>query len=181
MNPEDIEDVLERIKKIKRIENDKDLAQLFGVSASNFSNRKQRGSLLPLIVDWAINERFSVDWLLTGAGERRMRQNIDDDLDVPTFIRNGNGRNHYDQVGKPKKTAIELIRENPEWSLCEEDDDAPPTAPRCQVVAQEKTAVIVQLLARILAAGKPKLVDMVALYLQNIMVLIEDDKGPPKK
>lgn len=61
--------IIERLQELTGINSKKELAVLFGLSAADFSNRKRRGSLLPLIIDWAINENVNVNWLLTGEEE----------------------------------------------------------------------------------------------------------------
>lgn len=50
----------------KGFEDEKEVAKLFGLSAPDLSQRKKRGSVLPHIIDWAINENVNLNWLLTG-------------------------------------------------------------------------------------------------------------------
>jgi len=55
------------IKKImihKGFEDEKEVAKLFGLSAPDLSQRKKRGSILPYVIDWAINEKVNLDWLI---------------------------------------------------------------------------------------------------------------------
>ncbi|MCP4109208.1 MAG: bacteriophage CI repressor [Desulfobacteraceae bacterium] len=51
---------------LKQFKNIKDVALSLNISASDFSQRKRRGSLLPLIIEWGLNESINIDWLLTG-------------------------------------------------------------------------------------------------------------------
>lgn len=53
----------------KGFEDEKEVAKLFGLSGPDLSNRKKRGSLLPFIVDWAINENVNLDWLIRGESD----------------------------------------------------------------------------------------------------------------
>lgn len=58
--------IIERIEKLKGITGDKHVAAILGISPQDFSNRKKRGSLLPVIFEWAINETVNLDWLIKG-------------------------------------------------------------------------------------------------------------------
>jgi len=58
--------VVDKIMKLKGLRSEKDVAKTLGISPQDFSNRKKRGTLLPVVVEWAINERVNLDWLLTG-------------------------------------------------------------------------------------------------------------------
>ena len=51
----DLKLVLERVKHIENVHSDKELAPLFGLTSADFSNRKKRGTLIPLIFEWALN------------------------------------------------------------------------------------------------------------------------------
>lgn len=62
----DIPQVIERVKVLKNLKNDKDIAALIGISANDFSNRKKRGTLLAPFVEWGLNENVDLNWLLTG-------------------------------------------------------------------------------------------------------------------
>lgn len=63
-----IEKVLKAIKSYKNIRYDKELAELFQINASDLSVRKKRGTLVPLVVDWAIHENININMLLMGKG-----------------------------------------------------------------------------------------------------------------
>ena len=56
--------IIKQVKEHTRINSKKELAVLFELSPADFSNRVKRGTILPLIVDWAINENVNLDWLL---------------------------------------------------------------------------------------------------------------------
>jgi len=64
-------DIVDRAQQASGLKSDKDFAMLLGLSAQDFSNRKRRGSLTPLVLDWAINEKVNVSFILTGEGEMR--------------------------------------------------------------------------------------------------------------
>jgi len=59
-------EVLARLKEIKGFAANKEVAELFGLSEPDFSRRKKQGTILPLVVAWALDNRVSLDWLLTG-------------------------------------------------------------------------------------------------------------------
>ena len=66
-------EIIEKIMANKGIANEKDVAKVLEISPQDFSNRKKRGSLLPVVVEWALRENVSIDWLLTGeAGQPRV-------------------------------------------------------------------------------------------------------------
>ncbi len=57
--------VIEKIMERTGLTSDKDVARALEISPQDFSNRKKRGTLLPVIVEWALREKVSIDWLLT--------------------------------------------------------------------------------------------------------------------
>lgn len=62
----DIQKVIEQIKLVKNALSDKDVAVLLGLTPADFSNRKKRGTLVPLIVEWALEENLSLNDLFAG-------------------------------------------------------------------------------------------------------------------
>jgi len=65
----DIDGVLIRAKEAAGVKKDNELASLLGLSSQAFNNRKRRGTLFPLIAEWAAKEGINVTWILTGEGE----------------------------------------------------------------------------------------------------------------
>jgi phage repressor protein C with HTH and peptisase S24 domain len=61
--------ILEKIIAKAGFENEKEVAKLFDLSGSDLSNRKKRGTLLPFIIKWAIDENVNINWLLSSTGE----------------------------------------------------------------------------------------------------------------
>jgi len=61
--------VIDKIKKVKGLSKDAEVAKLLGLSPPDFSARKKKGTILPLIVDWAVNENVNLDSLLKNDGE----------------------------------------------------------------------------------------------------------------
>jgi len=59
-------ETLKRLKKITNSKSDKDLAILLGLKPSNFSLRKQRGTLLSELVNFAIQTNIDLNLLLRG-------------------------------------------------------------------------------------------------------------------
>ncbi len=59
-------EIIERIKGLHGFTKDKELADFLGLSEQDFNNRKKRGTLLRLILDWSINESMNLNWLLRG-------------------------------------------------------------------------------------------------------------------
>jgi len=60
--------VVSRLLKTMGLTQIKDAAAILGISPADLSNRKKRGTLLPLLVDWAVNESVNLHWFLTGEG-----------------------------------------------------------------------------------------------------------------
>jgi phage repressor protein C with HTH and peptisase S24 domain len=58
--------ILFRVKEARDIITDKDLAKIFGLSQQDFAARKKRETLLPFILEFAINENIDLNWLITG-------------------------------------------------------------------------------------------------------------------
>ena len=59
-------DIINRVKTIARIVTDKDFADILGISSADFGQRKKRGTLLPLITQWAIDQDIDLNYLLKG-------------------------------------------------------------------------------------------------------------------
>jgi hypothetical protein len=55
--------ILNKIKEILGVKTDKQLAEFFNLSPTNFNNKKGRDTLTPLIVNWAIHEKVDLNWL----------------------------------------------------------------------------------------------------------------------
>ena len=66
MIKKDIEGILDRIKRYADLQTEKEIAELLGIGSSDFSNRKKRGTLLPLIAEWCLGEEVNAEWLLKG-------------------------------------------------------------------------------------------------------------------
>ena len=58
--------IITRIAVLKGVAGDKHVAAILGLSPQDFSNRKKRGSLMPAIIEWAINETVNLEWLFRG-------------------------------------------------------------------------------------------------------------------
>jgi len=82
---------IERIKKIKGYKTNKQIAELFGLSDSDFINRKNRNTLTPLIVEWAVLEKVDLNWLF-----KEHTDNFKMDLEVIT----------REEAERRKRTAI---------------------------------------------------------------------------
>ena len=66
MDNSDLKLVLGRIKAIENVISDKDLAPILGLTSADFSNRKKRGTLLPLIFEWALENSCDLNDLFRG-------------------------------------------------------------------------------------------------------------------
>lgn len=68
--------ILERAMKAFDCNTQKQLADLFGISAENFSAKKKRGTLIKLIEKEAFRRNKSYDWIKTGQGEMISEKNV---------------------------------------------------------------------------------------------------------
>lgn len=60
-----------RIKIQTGLSESKDIAALFKMTPQNYSNKKGLGTLLPVIVEWAVHEKVNLDWLMRGEEEKK--------------------------------------------------------------------------------------------------------------
>ena len=81
----DIEKILNKIRFLKGITKKKDIAELLGVSPQDFSARVKRETILPLIVNWAINENVNLDWLIKGVVNNN-DNNFDEDPEISELM-----------------------------------------------------------------------------------------------
>lgn len=52
------EELIDKIKMLKGFRSEKEVAALLNLTPSDFSNRKKRGTLTPLILGWAVTDDF---------------------------------------------------------------------------------------------------------------------------
>ena len=64
----DTDAILSRLKDALGTRKDSEIAQLLGISPQNFSNRKKRGSLAPIIAEWAASTNVNAAYILHGEG-----------------------------------------------------------------------------------------------------------------
>jgi hypothetical protein len=68
----DFESIIERIKKLKGLRDDQEVAALLGLTKGAFSERKRRGSIPKKELElFCERESINIDWLLTGEGEMK--------------------------------------------------------------------------------------------------------------
>lgn len=62
----DAQKLVDRIKALRGLHSDKDVAVLLGLAPADFSNRKKRNTLTPLVVEWALREDLDLNMLFKG-------------------------------------------------------------------------------------------------------------------
>ena len=67
-----IDAAIKRIGDFKSLKTQKEIAPLFNLSESDFSNRKGRGTLYELFIDWAFHESVNLEWLFYGRGSIKL-------------------------------------------------------------------------------------------------------------
>lgn len=65
-----IDAIISRIREEFGLANDHELAARLGLSQSDFSHRKRRGSLLPYLVQFVIDENVNLDRMIAGRTTR---------------------------------------------------------------------------------------------------------------
>lgn len=69
-----LDGVVKRLLEVKGLSQGKEAAKILGISPADLSNRKKRGSLLPLLVEWAVNEGVNLHWFITGENTEKDRE-----------------------------------------------------------------------------------------------------------
>ena len=65
----EIEHVIKRVKRLKCLKRQEDVATLVGIKHPDFCNRKSRGTLFKLFIEWAFHENVNLDWLFYERGQ----------------------------------------------------------------------------------------------------------------
>lgn len=68
-------DVIERLKKVTGKKTDQEIAEILNLTKANFSQRKQRNSLIDVLVIWGIKNNVNLNWLLKGNDEKKILTN----------------------------------------------------------------------------------------------------------
>ncbi len=97
------DDVIKRLLEIKGKSQGKEAAQLLGISPADLSNRKKRGTLLPLLIEWAMQEEVNLHWFITGEGPERLEA-------VPQ-------NRQFDMLNEFEVWLNEEVRRNPERKI----------------------------------------------------------------
>lgn len=72
MNKTSVIGVLARLKAITNSRSDSELAKTLGISAQTLSSWKVRDSIpYPMLLELAVHQGFSLDWLILGEGDRQ--------------------------------------------------------------------------------------------------------------
>lgn len=72
----DVKCVISRAKNIAGITTDRELSKIIGISSADFGNRKKRGTLLPLLINWAANGNVDLNYLIKGQEEKEEEKKI---------------------------------------------------------------------------------------------------------
>lgn len=62
----DAQRLVDRIKALRGLHSDKEVAALLGLAPADFSNRKKRNTLSPLVVEWGLREDLDLNMLFKG-------------------------------------------------------------------------------------------------------------------
>lgn len=61
-----LDEMVKRLLTAKGLTQGKEAAKILGISPADLSNRKKRGTLLPLLIEWAVKEKVNLHWFITG-------------------------------------------------------------------------------------------------------------------
>jgi len=61
-----IDQILSRIREREGARTKREIAEILNISPQDFSQREKRGTLLPLLLEWAMEKNISLDWLVAG-------------------------------------------------------------------------------------------------------------------
>lgn len=76
-----LDEIVKRLLKVKGLSQGKEAAVLLGISAADLSNRKKRGTLLPLLVEWGLKEKVDMHWFITGEKMRPLKDAFYEELE----------------------------------------------------------------------------------------------------
>lgn len=65
----DVQAIIERVKERTGARTEGELAEIWDYSPQNYSAKKKRGTLISDIIDWAIQEKIDLNWLVWGFGQ----------------------------------------------------------------------------------------------------------------
>ncbi|CAK8713330.1 hypothetical protein GMJAKD_02595 [Candidatus Electrothrix aarhusensis] len=74
----DIEAVVTRAREAAKVEKNKQLAELIGMSEHSFSNMKISGSIINHLLVWAIKEQINLSWLFYGSDTPKQDQLLEE-------------------------------------------------------------------------------------------------------
>jgi hypothetical protein len=76
----DIVQAVERFKKQKGFQHDKEAAEFFGESETNFNGKKMRGTIVRKILTSAIAENMDLNWIFYGTESETAEGEMPDDV-----------------------------------------------------------------------------------------------------
>lgn len=68
------DEIIERFKQINNLHKHKELAKFLDISPQDFSQRKNRGTIINLLLDHPSTKQINLHWLLTGEGPMRREE-----------------------------------------------------------------------------------------------------------
>jgi len=69
-----IEAVIKRFKEINGLSKHKELAKFLNISPQDFSQRKNRGTIINLLLEHPSTKQINLHWLLTGEGPMKIEE-----------------------------------------------------------------------------------------------------------
>ncbi len=134
-----IEEILSRIREREGARTKRELAEILHISPQDFSQREKRGTLLPLLVEWAMQRNISLDWLVSG---RKMK-------DDEAFLADSESSGYKIRVKSPVRT----------------QSDDPEKGKHCPADCREEG---LHLLSEILTSGNEAIIQLALTQLRAI-------------
>lgn len=94
----DLNEIIERVKISQKLSLNKEVAEMLGLSAADFSLRKKRGTLLTIIIEWGVNQNVNLDWLITGNKVAEHKKASNDNSSEPIDFKNAVIAEHYEII-----------------------------------------------------------------------------------
>jgi len=140
---QNIDKILSRIRKRESVRTKRELAEILNISPQDFSQREKRGTLLPLLLEWAMQRNISLDWLVWDR-EREYEADLLADSSLPEY-----------RIREKSSACAELSDADPESSAFRASD------------SHEKG---MRLLSEILSSGNA---DVIQLALTQLAVIAD--------
>ncbi len=100
-----IDKILSRIREREGARTKREIAEILNISPQDFSQREKRGTLLPLLLEWAMEKNISLDWLVAG-GKTEYETELLSDGENPVYRIRAKSPPALNNVSDPESPAF---------------------------------------------------------------------------